>query len=90
MHLTAHQLSRGTILKEWLGTFGDGSDWLRVGVWFSPGDPILQTDQITAELISRIGALYRIYEFAIWTSNNNFQSFYHSSTAGPSNCGVRL
>jgi hypothetical protein len=89
MHLTAHQLSRGTILNEWLSTFGDGSDWLRVGIWFEPGDSILETEQIAPELINRIGALYRIYEFAVWTSNNNFQSFYQNS-ASISNRGIRM
>lgn len=79
VHLTAHQLIRGTILTEWLSTFCDGSDWLRVGVWYAPDNPALNTEQIVPELTHRIGALYRLYTFVAWTSNNNYHSFYPGS-----------
>lgn len=75
-HLTNRQLLRGNILEEWMGTFSDGQDWLRVGAWYEAGDPALATDTILSELVQRMSALYQIYSFALWTSNNNFQSFY--------------
>lgn len=81
-HLTNRQLLRGNILDEWMSTFADGQDWLRVGAWYTPEDEHLTTDRIVSELVTRIGALYNLYIFTLWTSNNNFQTFYrgHGTT----------
>ncbi|MBE2268189.1 MAG: hypothetical protein IAE80_08135 [Anaerolinea sp.] len=81
MHLTSRQVLRGNVLDEWIGTFSDGQDWLRVGVWYEPGHPSLATDTILSEVVRRFSALYRLYTFMMWTSNNNFQSFYRSGPA---------
>ena len=75
-HVTTRQLLRGTILEEWLSTFADGQDWLRIGVWYTPEHDALRTDTILNEMLNRMGALYQLYQFALWTSNNNFQNFY--------------
>lgn len=79
MHLTSRQLLRGNILDEWMSTFADGQDWLRVGVWYEPEDPALSTDSILGEVVQRMIALYQLYTFMLWTSNNNFQSFYRNA-----------
>ncbi len=76
MHLTSRQLQRGTILDEWMGTFADGQDWLRVGAWYEPEDPALNSDNILNEVVHRLVALQKLYTFMLWTSNNNFQTFY--------------
>lgn len=76
MHLTNRQLLRGSILEEWMSTFADGQDWLRVGIWYEPEDPALNTDAILNEAVQRVVSLYKLYDFLLWTSNNNFQSFY--------------
>jgi hypothetical protein len=76
MHLTTRQLSRGNNLQEWMSTFCDGQDWLRVGIWYAPDAPQLDTTRILREMTDRIGALYRIYTFMLWSSNNDFLSFY--------------
>ena len=76
MHLTTRQLSRGNNLQEWMSTFADGQDWLRMGVWYAPEAPALETNHIAREIADRIGALYRVYTFLLWTSNNDFLSFY--------------
>ena len=76
MHLTTRQLSRGNNLQEWMSTFADGQDWLRMGVWYAPETPALDTHHILRELLDRMGALYRVYNFLLWTSNNDFLSFY--------------
>jgi hypothetical protein len=81
MHLTSRQLLRGTTLNEWMNTFGDGHDWLRVGAWYAPDDPSLDETRIVGELLRRIGSLYTLYTFALWTSNNNFQSFYRGAAS---------
>ncbi len=78
MHLTARQVLRGNVLDEWMGTFSDGQDWLRVGVWYEPQHPSLNTDAILSEMLKRLSSLHRLYTFMLWTSNNNFQSFYRS------------
>lgn len=76
MHLTTQQLIRTRSLYDWVGTFADGQDWLRVGTWYTVEDERLATDRIVDELSGRINALYNLYGFLLWTSNNNFHSFY--------------
>ncbi len=75
-HLTNRQLLRGSILEEWMSTFSDGQDWLRVGVWYEPDHPALNASTLVGELAQRVGALNDLYQFMLWTSNNNFHSFY--------------
>jgi hypothetical protein len=81
MHLTSRQLQRGTILDEWMGTFSDGQDWLRVGAWYEPEDPALSGDNILNEMAHRLFGLQKLYTFMLWTSNNNFQSFYRKTVS---------
>ncbi|MEP7290190.1 MAG: hypothetical protein ABI835_00350 [Chloroflexota bacterium] len=81
MHLTSRQLLRGNILDEWMSTFSDGQDWLRVGVWYEPLSAALYTDTILNEVVERVVALEKLYTFMLWTSNNNFQSFYRKTFA---------
>lgn len=76
LHLTSMQLVRSGALYELMNTFGDGQDWMRVGVWYEPEDERLTTGQITVEVVNRMAALYPLYNFFLWTSNNNFQSFH--------------
>jgi hypothetical protein len=85
MHLTSRQVLRANVLDEWMGTFCDGQDWLRVGVWYERDHPALATQQILGEVVHRLEALHSLYTFFLWTSNNNFQSFYrpfHSPNGG--------
>ncbi len=83
-HLTTRQLLRGRVLEDWMSTFSDGQDWLRVGVWYQPENDALSTDNIAAELMTRTTALFELYKFALWTSNNNFQNFYPQATVATS------
>lgn len=76
MHLTARQLVQGNILSEWLGTFADSQDYLRFGVWYEHDDPALDPRSIAAEVYSRLADLYSLYNFLVWTSNNNYRGFY--------------
>lgn len=89
MHLTTRQLSRGNNLQEWMSTFCDGQDWLRVGVWYTPEADALDTGRILRELVERVGALYEVYTFLLWTSNNDFLSFY-GKTLAPRTAYARL
>lgn len=81
MHLTSTQLLRGKFLDDWMSTFADGQDWLRVGVWYEPLAPALDTSHILNEVVERVLALHKLYNFMLWTSNNNFQTFYRKSGA---------
>lgn len=76
MHLCNAQLRRGNILDEWMNTFADGQDWLRVGRWYEPEASALHPSYITSEVLNTIKSLNRLYHFLLWTSNNNFQDFY--------------
>ncbi len=76
MHLTTWQLTHGKVMDEWMQTFADGQDWLRFGVWYEPEHSALDDDTIVAEAFARVNELYTLYDFMLWTSNNNFHSFY--------------
>jgi hypothetical protein len=76
MHLTAGELLRGRVLEEWMDTFADGQDWLRVGKWYSPEDPALDSSCVLPEIFDTIKSLHSLYTFLLWTSNNNFHNFY--------------
>lgn len=84
MHLTTRQLVRGNYLNEWMSTFADGQDWLRMGMWYAPEAPELETSHILRELVTRVGGLYSVYDFLLWTSNNDFHPFYQKLAVGAS------
>lgn len=72
-HVTPRHLLHGSLLNEWMATFHDGQDCLRVGAWLEPD---ISGDDLLRESLARIETLYSLYEFIAWTSNNNFQAFY--------------
>lgn len=76
MHLTNWQLLQGRVLNEWMNTFADGQDWLRFGMWYDPDCANLDGDCIVDEVTSRITELYALYDFLLWSSNNNYHEFY--------------
>ncbi|MCA9902758.1 MAG: hypothetical protein KC547_02785 [Anaerolineae bacterium] len=90
MHLTTGQLSRGMFLDEWLSTFQDGHDHLRFGVWYDPEDAALSVQNIVTETTRRIGMLYNVYNFLLWTSNNDFRTFYNKVIASPFGKDTRI
>jgi hypothetical protein len=76
MHLTSGELARGRALDEWMKTFADSADWLRIGKWYTPDAPELDEANIVNELFGTIKALHSVYDFLLWTSNNDFHHFY--------------
>lgn len=82
MHLTSWQLVQSGILSEWIDTFADGQDYLRFGVWYEHDDPALAPQRISAEVYERLTDLYALYDFFVWTSNNNYRSFYEKRYHG--------
>lgn len=79
MHLSSRQLPPRTVMFDYLDTFAPGRDWLRLGHWFKPESDPLHVDHIVETLNTCIMDIYRVYEFIAWTSNNNYQSFYHKA-----------
>jgi len=76
MYLTTSQLPPMHIFNEFMATFAAGRDYLRIGHWYEAGDEALAEDTIINEVFNRVRDLYMLYEFALWSSNNNFLSFY--------------
>ncbi len=83
MHLTTGQLAQGKVLTEWMGTFAEGQDWLRFGAWYSPEDPVLDAENIVYEATRRMNDLYALYDFILWTSNNNYRTFHEKRERFP-------
>jgi hypothetical protein len=81
MHLSIDKIPPQRIFFEYLDTFAANRDWLRIGCWYEPGDPRLDAVCIREELLGRIRDLYTLYDFALWTSNNNFHTFYAKAYA---------
>jgi hypothetical protein len=76
MHLTAWELRHSTVFEEWMQTFADGQDWLRIGKWYSPLEDSASSDEVAQEIFTQVKNLHNMYTFLLWTSNNNFHSFY--------------
>lgn len=76
MHLTNWELAQSGVLREWMNTFADGVDWLRFGKWYALDSEQLDESCILEEVMDCISELYRVYEFIVWSSNNNYQPFY--------------
>jgi hypothetical protein len=72
MSLTAQQLKHPAACKQWMSTFCDGQDWLRIGMWYSTEE--VQSEDFIAEAFRRIQELYEIYKFVAWTGNNDFRT----------------
>jgi hypothetical protein len=79
-HLSTSRLPPSPILYEYLNTFADRRDWLRIGHWYDPDDPVLNADTIVDEVFERVSELYKLYTFLAWASENNFHSLYQKKT----------
>jgi hypothetical protein len=80
MHLMAHQFQHPRIMEEWMSTFDPGADWWRVGIWFDFDDDALSEAIIIDTLMQSIRALYSLYDYLCWTSDNNYREFYKKAT----------
>jgi hypothetical protein len=76
MHLSVGNLVQGRVLDEWMNTFCEEIDWLRIGRWYEHSDPQVDAKNIQTEAFNAVKALHDIYTFILWSSNNNFRSFY--------------
>jgi hypothetical protein len=79
MHVTTRQLLRGNNLADWMSTFCDGQDSLRIGAWYDASDARLDPGLIVNEVMKRVTSLYNVYNFVLWTSNNDYHSFYRKA-----------
>lgn len=76
MHLSTSKIPPAKILLEFVDTFAAGRDYFRLGTWYVRGDTRIQSERIEEEIFQRVRELYTMYEFILWTGNNNFHSFY--------------
>jgi hypothetical protein len=90
MHVTTAQMVRGNVLDDWMSTFQDGQDCLRIGAWYQPEDSALDASRILSEVTQRIGSLYNLYTYMLWTSNNDFRSFYGRATSANTARDMRM
>jgi len=74
MHLTTTKLPPPQIFFEYLETFAVNRDYLRIGCWYAPEE--LDAQNAKSEIMARIKELYNVYQFALWSSNNNFVEFF--------------
>jgi len=79
MHLTTGKLPPPRILYEFIETFAAGRDYVRLGRWYEAGDETLTEADIEATVFQRMRELYQVYEYLLWTSNNNFHKFYEKA-----------
>ncbi|MFN8373027.1 MAG: hypothetical protein U0694_09140 [Anaerolineae bacterium] len=81
MHLSTCDIYNPRILGEWMNTFAEGQDWVRAGVWYDLNDPALSDENLASEVFQRICELYKLYNFIVWTSDNDFRSVYRKLLA---------
>ncbi|MFW5692038.1 MAG: hypothetical protein ACOCX3_01670 [Chloroflexota bacterium] len=81
MNLEIEKLPPQTVLFEFLDTFAAGRDWLRIGRWYGPEDDNLNGRDFKRIVLQHIQSLYGVYEFIIWSSNNNFQTFFNKASS---------
>jgi hypothetical protein len=71
---TAGDLAQEDSLVAWVASFEPGYDWLRLGIWYgNQGDFRLTTKRIADEVMGRFAQLYPVYEFLLWTPDNDFR-----------------
>ena len=81
MHVSAKQFQYNSILDEWLGTFEPRKDWFRLGIWYEPEADELEVPEIHTELFKQVKALFSIYHFLLWSSENNYRDFFHKQSS---------
>lgn len=84
MHLSVGNLMQGRILDEWMNTFCEEIDWLRIGRWYKHDDSQVDAENIQTEAFKAVKTLHNIYTFMLWTSNNNYRDFYEKRNTRPS------
>ena len=72
LNTNAAKLTDDDELVEWLARFEPG-DWLRLGIWYNVQKSRLPTQGIAEEIIKRFAQLYPIYEFLLWTPENDYR-----------------
>ncbi|MBN2393906.1 MAG: hypothetical protein JXR84_24445 [Anaerolineae bacterium] len=71
---TAADLADEGRLLDWLSRFDPGYDWLRLGIWYTECEDFrLTTGRIVEEVLYRFRQLYPVYQFLLWTSDNDFR-----------------
>lgn len=75
MHLSGKYFPHARILDEWMSTFHPNADWFRIGMWYDWDDATLSSQVLVEEIIKHLEDLYPLYQYFLWTSENNFREF---------------
>jgi hypothetical protein len=71
---TAADLADEKRFMKWLTSFKPGWNWLRLGIWYNDhSDFRLTTARIVEEILYRFKQLYPVYQFLLWTPENNYR-----------------
>lgn len=71
---TAADLANEERLLAWVSQFDPGYNWLRLGIWYTDYEDFrLTTGRIVEEVLYRFKQLYPVYQFLLWTPDNNFR-----------------
>lgn len=76
MHLNGAQFQHPRIMEEWMSTFEPNSDWFRMGIWYELDHDLLTAELIEAETFKQLRKLYELYQFTLWTGDNNYREFH--------------
>ena len=76
MHIYEEIMKYPRVLNEWLSTFSPEKDNFRLGVWYKNDSEHLSDENLPDELLHQIKSLIPIYEFLLWTSENNYREFF--------------
>jgi len=74
-YLTSAQLRIPRVFEAWAGTYSDGRDWMRVGVWYPTNEV---TSGLSDTLFDHAQALYRLHQYIAWTGRNDFYSLFRA------------
>ncbi|MEO1290777.1 MAG: hypothetical protein AAFV93_23810 [Chloroflexota bacterium] len=75
MRIAGKYFQHPRILDDWLSTFEPNTDWLRIGIWLDIDAEELSSEHIKETLVNHIFALYPLYQYILWTSDNNYREF---------------
>lgn len=80
LHLEGKYYAHEQILDEWMSTFEPNLDWFRLGMWIEH-DKLsgYDMDALTEKTMTHIRHLYPIYDYLLWSSDNNYREFFNAA-----------
>lgn len=77
LHLEGKYYAHTRVLDEWMSTFEPNLDWFRLGIWFEHAQLAEHNlDALHTQTMAHIRHLYPIYDYLVWSSDNNYRDFF--------------